>query len=201
MSSWVAAIVDTRERADFWDVARSHHVVPTVTAVPARALIECELDFEASTRLAKALSAKLDTSAVGLFMQTGADGYGVCAFERGKLVRRIDYSRDVGGWLEVSGTPQSWESAFFFDGPVDLDSEKPWPDTIYDLDDTDIARYESARAIGDASNVMDLVHPCSGSIYRVAAALGVDPNQPVGRYRRRRWWQRVFGSRRSSPTR
>ncbi len=194
MSSWVAAIVDTGGRSDFWDVARRHHVSSSVETVPARALIECEGDFEASTRLAEALSAELATSAVGLFMQTGADAYGVRAFDRGKLVRRLDYSRDYGGWLDVSGTPQPWDSAVFFDGPADLAPGTPWPDTIHDdLDDADLARYEAARAIGDASNVMDLVHASGGSIHRVAAALGVDPSQPVARYRRPRWWQRALG--------
>ncbi len=194
MSSWIAAIVDTRGRSDFWDVARRHHVSGSVDTVPARALIECEGDFEASTGLAEALSAALETSAVGLFMQTGADAHGVRAFERGKLVRRLDYSRDSGGWLDVSGTPQPWESVFFFDGPADLADEAPWPDTLDDeLSDADIARYETARAIGDASTVMDLVHASGGSVHRVAAALGVDPSQPVGRYRRPRWWQRLLG--------
>ena len=161
--------------------------------MPARALIECEGDFEASTQLAEALSAELETPAVGLFMQTGADVHGVRAFDSGKLVRRLDYSRDNGGWLHVSGTPQPWESAFFFDGPADDALGTPWPDTIYDdLSDEDIARYEAARAIGDASSVMDLVHASGGSIHRVAAALGVDPSQAVGRYRRPRWWQRAL---------
>ncbi|HEY1550478.1 MAG TPA: hypothetical protein VGG28_21770 [Kofleriaceae bacterium] len=194
MSSWVAAIVDTRGRSDFWDVARSQRVSASADTVPVRALIECAGDFDASTRLAEALSAELETSAVGLLMQTGADVHGVRAFDRGKLVRRIDYSRDSGGWLVVSGAPQPWESVFFFDGPADLARGTPWPDTISDdLSDADIARYETARAIGDASNVMDLVHASGGSIHRVAAALGVDPSQPAGRYRRPRWWQRALG--------
>jgi hypothetical protein len=155
VSSWVAAIVDTRGRSDFWDVARRHHV--------------------------------------GLLMQTSADVHGVRAFDRGKLVRRIDYSGDS-GWLDVSGTPQPWESVFFFDGPADLAPGTTWPDTIWDdLEDADIARYEAARAIGAASDVMDLVHASGGGIHRVAAALGVDPSHPSGRYRRPRWWQRLLG--------
>jgi hypothetical protein len=194
VSSWVATIVDTRGRSDFWDVVRRYNVFASADAVPVRALIECEGDFEASTRLAEALSADLETSAVGLFMQTGADAHGVRAFEGGKLVRHIDYSRDSGGWLDVSGTPQPWESAFFFDGPADLAPETPWPDTIHDdLSDADIARYEAARAMGDASSVMDLVHASGGSIHRVAAWLGVDPRKPDGRNRTSRWWQRIFG--------
>lgn len=201
MGTWVAAIVDTRGRSDFWEVVRAHHVVPSVDTVPARALIDCEIDFEASTRLAKALSAELETFAVGLVMQTTADVHAVRAFECGTLVRRIDYSRDEGGWLDVTGTPQPWESALFFDGPADLAAGTRWPDTLDDdVDDADIARYEAARTLDDASTVMDLVHASGRGIHRVASALGVDPRTPVGRHRRPRWWQRVFGSRRSPRT-
>jgi hypothetical protein len=108
--------------------------------------------------------------------------------------RSIDYSRDSGGWLDVSGAPQAWESVFFFDGPAGVALDAPWPDTLdEDLGDADIARYETARASGDASSVMDLVHASAGSIHRVAAALGVDQSRPAGRYRRPRWWQRADG--------
>ena len=161
--------------------------------MPVRALIDCDVgfDFEGATRLAGALSAELGTFAVGLFMQTVADGYGVRAFDRGTLVRHLDYMGGE-GWLRVDGAPQPWESALFFDGPADLAAEASWPDTIDDdLSEADIARYEAARAIGDARNVMDLVHASAGGIHRVAAALGVDPSQPTGRYRRS-WWQRLL---------
>ena len=167
---------------------------PSADTVPVRALIHCEVgfDFEASTRLAGALSAELGTLAVGLLVQTVSDAYGVRAFDRGTLVRRLDYSGDE-GWLHVEGAAQLWESALFFDGPADLGAGTAWPDTIDDeLSDADLARYEAARAIGDATNVMDLVHASAGGIHRVAAALGVDPSGPAGRYRRPGWWQRLF---------
>ena len=194
MSTWIAAVVDTGGRTDFWDVARRRDVLPIVEAVPPRVLIECEGDFDASTRLAELLSAELQVSAVALVMQTTSDVYGVRAFDRGALVRRLDYSRDFDRWVDVVGERQPWEPAFFFDGPADLAPGARWPDTIYDdISDDDIARYEAARNVGDASGVMDLVHASGGSIHRVAAVLGVDPSQPAGRYRRPSWWRRALG--------
>lgn len=167
-----------------------------INTVPARALIGCDVsDFEASTRLAQALSAELATVAIGLFMQTVSDVYGVRVFESGQLVRRLEYSRDDGGWLEVSGTPHQWESVLFFDGPANRTNDGHWPDTIYDdLEDADIARYEAARQRGDASGVMDLVHATQDGLYRVAEALGVKPDTHEGYYRKPRWWQRFTGA-------
>lgn len=194
MSTWIAAIVDTGGRTDFWTVARRNHVTAVHETVPARALIDCTdtLDFEASTRLAQALSGALGTSAIGLFLQTVSDVYGVRVFERGQIVRRLEYSPDGGGWLTVTGTAQPWESALFFDGPADPTSDTHWPDTIYDdLEDADIARYEAARRRGDASDVMDLVHATHEGIHRVALALGVRPDTHDAHYRKPRWWQRL----------
>ena len=176
-------------------MARRHHVSTAIKSVPARALIGCEDvgDFEASTRLAQALSAELALVAIGFFMQTTSDVYGVRVFDRGQLVRRLEYSRDDGGWLEASGTPQPWESVLFFDGPADRSNEARWPDTIYDdLEDADVARYEAARQRGDASGVMDLVHATQGGLYRVAETLGVKPDTYDAYYRRPRWWQRFI---------
>lgn len=173
-------------------MAQRHHVSAAIDTVPVRALIGCGAsDFEASTRLAQALSAELATVAIGLLLQTVSDAYGVRVFDGGELVRRLDYSRDAGGWLEVSGTPQPWEPALFFDGPADLSNETHWPDTIYDdLEDADLARYEAARQSGDASGVMDLVHASQGGFIRIAEALGVTPDTPDAHYRKPRWWHR-----------
>jgi len=192
VASWIAAIVDTGGRADFWTVVRRHHVFAAIDTVPARALIGFSdlRDFEASTRLAQELSTAVSTTAIGLFMQTVSDVYGLRVFTCGQLVRRIDYSRDEGGWVEVSGTPQSWEPVLFFDGPASPDATR-WPDTIYDdLDDADLTRYEAARQMGDAAPVMDLVHATGGGIHRVVKALGVTPDKDDAQYHRPRWWRR-----------
>jgi len=196
MSTWLATIIDTGGRADFWEVARAHHVSPLGDGIPPQALIDggSGFDVESSMRLAQALSAALGTHAAGLFLQTGADVYGVRAFEHGQLVRRLDYSRDGGGWLRVEGTPQRWESSLLFDGPLSLGADLSWPDTLDDdLGDADLARYEAARSAGDPGAVLDLVHPSGGGIHRVARALGVDPDRPAGRYRRPSLWARMLG--------
>ncbi|CAN5728336.1 hypothetical protein BH11MYX2_BH11MYX2_34820 [soil metagenome] len=194
MGSWVATIVDTAGRADFWDLARAHGITPTSPAVPPRVLVDCDIDFEASTRLAQTLSAQLQAFAVGLIMQTTSDVHGIRAFDRGTLLRRIDYSRDEGGWLDLVGPAQPWESALFFDGPADLSPTTPWPDTLDDdISDEDIARYEAARTLGDASTVMDLVHASGSGIHRVATALGVTPTLPHAHRRKPSFFKRVFG--------
>jgi hypothetical protein len=194
VGSWVATIVDTQNRADFWDVARAHGITPSTTTVPPRALIDCDIDFDASTRLAQTLSAQLQTFAVGLIMQTSSDVHGVRAFDRGTLVRRIDYSRDEGGWRDLVGAPQLWESPLFFDGPLELSGNARWPDVLDDdVTDDDIARYNAALALRDASTVMDLVHATGSGIHRVATALGVTPTEPHARWHRPGFFKRVFG--------
>jgi hypothetical protein len=198
VGSWLVAIVDTGGRADFWAVARRHHVSPATEAVPPRVLIECRdlSDFEASTRLAQALSAELATTAIGLFMQTTADVYGIRVFTNGQLVRQLDDSREDGGWIEQSGTAQPWEPALLFDGPADPADDTHWPDTLDDdLEDADLARYEAARKRGDASGVMDLVHASQGGMFRLAAALGVTPDAPHGHHKKPSFWQRLKGTR------
>lgn len=198
MATWVAAIVDTNGRPDFWAIARRHHVTAAIDTVPVRASIDCEAgDFEASTRLAQALSAELGTVAIGLFMQTAVDAYGLRVFDAGQLVRCLEYTRDDGGWLTVSGTAQPWEPVLLFDGPAELADGGHWPDTLDDdLDDADVARYEAARARGDARDVMDLVHATQHGLLRVARSLGVEPGRPDAQHRRPRWWQRLLGDRR-----
>jgi hypothetical protein len=192
VGSWVATIVDTAGCADFWEIARAHGITPSLTAVPPRALIDCDIEFETSTRLAQALSAQLQTFAVGLIMQTTSDVHGVRAFDRGNVLRRLDYSRDEGGWLEVIGAPQPWESVLFFDGPVELATH--WPDTLDDdISDDDIARYEAARKLGDASTVMDLVHASGSGIHRVATALGVISTEPHAHWHKPGFFKRVLG--------
>ncbi|HEY4059729.1 MAG TPA: hypothetical protein VGM39_24110 [Kofleriaceae bacterium] len=191
MGSWVATIVDTQNRADFWDIARTHGIIASTTVVPPRALIDCDIDFEASTRLAEALSAQLQTLAVGLIMQTAADVHGIRAFDRGTLQRRIDYSRDEGGWRDLVGLPQLWEAALFFDGPADLSH---WPDTLDDdISDEDIERYNAALALRDAASVMDLVHATGSGIHRVATALGVTPTKPDAQWHKPSLLTRIFG--------
>ncbi len=197
MGSWVAAIVETGGRADFWDVARRQDVKPVDEGVPAHVLIECELgwDFTASLRLAETLSRALATSAIGFYGQSSADCYEICGYSSGERVRRLAYSRDEGGWLHVEGTPQPWERAFFFDGKFATSSvAEHWPDMLDDeLSDQDIRRYESARRAGDASAILDLLHPSSlAPLHRVCAHFGLRAEAPTARWKKRSWWARLF---------
>jgi hypothetical protein len=197
MGTWVGALVETQGRPDFWDGARTHGVRPLVPAVPQVALINCEigLDFQASIRLAEALSRDLATMALAFVAQTAADAYELQAFARGVPVRRLAYSRDDGGWLQVEGTPQPWERAFFFDDVSTAGDDGQWPDMICDdLSEEDLARYEDARRAGDATRVMDLLHPSSMEpLLRVCAFFDVTPDSPAGEWKKRSVWSRLRG--------
>ncbi|NUP05400.1 MAG: hypothetical protein HOW73_04995 [Polyangiaceae bacterium] len=197
MATYIAAIVETGGREDFWDIARRHNVEPLAGAnVPTRALITCGTtsDFESSLRLAEALARELDTTSVGFYAQTSSDCYEVRAFERGQNTRRLAYARDQGGWLHVEGTTQAWEACLFFDDKASTDaSSDRWPDTIYDeLSDETIARYEAAKAAGDPASVMDFLHPSIGAIRRMCAFFGVDADTPTAHLRKPSLWSRWF---------
>ncbi|MBI5478576.1 MAG: hypothetical protein HY906_06975 [Deltaproteobacteria bacterium] len=199
MSTWVAAVVETAGRADFWEIARNHGVQATIADVPKYALIECDagFDFQASVRLAEALSRDLGTTSLGFVVQTNADVHELHAFSSGPAVRRLAYSRDSGGWLQVEGTAQPWERAYFFDeaGSTKTDDSGRWPDMLWDdLSDEDLARYEAAKAAGDPATVMDWMHPSSTApMHRVCGFLGIHADRPAGSWRKPSLWSRVFG--------
>lgn len=181
MGTWVGAIIETAGRADFWDIARRHGVEATTRDVPARVLVNCDIgfDFEASVRLAEAMSKSVGAGAIGFVVQTAADVHELHAFVAGTAVRRLGYSRDEGGWLVVEGAPQPWERAYFFD-PEDVEA------VCEDLSDEDRARYEAASRAGDGTSVLDLIHPSSmAPMRRACTALGVRPDRPDGRWRKR----------------
>lgn len=179
MGTWLGCIVETRGRADFWDLARAENVQPKVAEVPAMARIDVVnfWDGEAPFALAEALSKKLGGAAVGFLGQSNSDVYEVRAYQAGSCVRRLAYSRDDDGWLTLEGKQQPWEARFFFAGGDGRDS---WPDMLSDeVDDEALARYRAAREAGDASSVMDLLEPSSlECLYRLAVALGVSGEAP-----------------------
>lgn len=196
MSTWLGCIVETRGRADFWDVARRRGIEPRVATVPARALVSCEIDFEAPLRLAAELSRDLEAFALGFVVQTNADVHRLHAFDRGELVRKLDYSRDGGGWVADDGAKQPWEARYFFDDAPTTEADE-WPDMLHDdLSDDDVARYERARAAGDPRPVMDLFHPSSArAMRRVCQFFGVDADAPVGLWKKPSLWSRLTGAR------
>lgn len=201
MSTWIGTIIETSGRADFWDVARKHGVDGATQETPKYVLVECDVgfDFDASVRLAEAMSRDLGATAIGFVVQTTADVHEVHAFSKGAAVRRLAYSRDSDGWVQVEGTPQPWERAYFFDDAASTTSDDVgrWPDMLSDeLSEEDVARYEAARRHGDASSVMDLMHPSSTApMHRVCVSLDLRPDRALGRWKKRSLLSRLFGRR------
>jgi len=196
MSTWVGTIVATTGTSDFWKVAAKHGVQQAVEGVPPFVLIQCEVgfDFRASIRLAEELSRDLATMAIGFVVQTNSDVHEMHTFMNGKCVRRLGYSRDEGGWIDVDGEAQSWEGAYFFDEGSTADGDS-WPDMLSDeLSDDDIRRYEEAKRIEDASQVLSLLNPSSTApMLRVCDSLGIMADEPSGRWKKRSLWSRLFG--------
>ena len=190
MSTWVGAIIETAGRTDFWDIARKHGVEGVTLEIPTYVLVDCEVgvDFHASVRLAEAMSRDLGATALGFVVQTTADVHEVHAFSKGAAIRRLAYSRDDDGWVQVEGTPQPWERAYFFDDAADM----LWDD----MSEEDVARYEAARRVGEASSVMDLMHPSSTApMIRVCDSFDVPPDRPLGRWKKRSLLSRLFARR------
>ena len=199
MSTWVGTIVETAGRADFWDLARKHGIDGTTKEIPKYVLVECDVggDVHASVRLAEALSRDVGATAIGFVVQTTADVHEIHAFSKGAAIRRLAYSRDNDGWVQVEGTPQPWERAYFFDDAASTASDDAdrWPDMLWDeLSEEDVARYEAARRQGDASSVMDLMHPSSTlPMIRVCESFDVQVDPPLGRWKQRSLLSRLFG--------
>jgi hypothetical protein len=185
-------IVETLGRSDFWDIARKHGVDAATREVPSYVLIDCDVgfDFEVSVRLAEGLSTDLQALAIGFVVQTTADVHQLHAFRNGAAIRRLVYSRDDDGWVQVEGTPQPWERAYFFADVVD----ELGPDMLSDeVSDDDVARYEAARRAGDATAVLDLMHPSSTApVHRLCESLGVRGDRPLGRWKKRSLLSRLF---------
>ena len=183
MSTWVGAIIETTGRSDFWDIAKKHGVIAATQEVPKFVLIDAGAAFQASIPLAEAMSKDLDATAIGFVIQTVVDAHQVHAFKSGVAIRRLDYLRDEGGWFTVEGTPQPWERAYFFDDDMLSDDES----------DEDIRRFNAARATGDPSSVMDLMHPSSTEpMHRVCTTFNVRPDQPHGHWKKRPFFSRLF---------
>jgi hypothetical protein len=196
MGTWVATIVQTTARTDFWELVRGNRVEPITSRVPAFALIDCGAQFGASYRLAETLSRDLMVMTIGFVAQTNADVHELRAFERGTLIRRLAYLRHEGGWVSSEGAKQPWESAYFFDGKVLGGApDGAWPDMLDDeLSDDDLARYNDARDAGDASSILELLHPSSmAPLRRLCSHFQIEPDRPAGRLMPRSFWSRMFG--------
>jgi hypothetical protein len=198
MATWVACIIETKRRPDFWDVVRKHGVRSSADDVPTYVLIDCDsaFDFLASVRLAAVLSSELAAMAIGFVVQTTSDVHIVHAYVNGQAIRRLEYNRDDGGWGLVEGAPQAWERAYFFDDGTTEDGGN-WPDLLADeLSDDDVARYEEAKRAGDPSPVMALLHPSSTApMWRVCKSFGIkDGSEPAGVWKKPSFFSRLFSS-------
>jgi len=65
--------------------------------------------------LASELSRRFNTETIVLEAQTAVDYAAYVHFERGQLRREPKYCRESGGWLTVSGEPETWEHTLFSD--------------------------------------------------------------------------------------
>ena len=195
MATWVACIVETKGRPDFWDTARRMGVRPSTDAVPAYALIDCDcgLDFLASIRLAGDLSRELSTMCIGFVAQTNTDVHVMRTFVNGTAIRRVEYNREGGGWGIVDGEPQPWERVYFFDEERSAGGNN-WPDMLDDeISDEDRARYEEAKRAGDPSAIIGLLHPYSlAPMWRVCEAFGIEEgDRPAGIWKKPSMWSRL----------
>jgi hypothetical protein len=194
VTTWIAAIVETRDLPDFWATASRHGVVPLSQGVPKHVLIDCGagFDFHAPVQLAEALSRDTGGMAIGFLVQTNADVHELHAYQAGALVRRLQYSRDYGGWQAPEGSTQAWERAYFFDDQRTTDGQ--WPSLLDDeATDDDVARYEAAKRDGDASPILDLIRPSSTiPMRRVCAFFGLTPEEPAARWKKPSFWSGLF---------
>jgi hypothetical protein len=196
MSTWVAAIVETRGRPDFWDVARGIGVESTKKDVPPYVVISCDASFDMTAvfTLSKDLSAALATTVIGFVIQTGVDTHFTHVYRDGVLIRRLEYEREGDHWIAVEGTAQPWEPAYFFGKEL---GEEDWPDMLWDeISDADLARYQKARTAGAIGDAIDLIHPSSTApMHRVCERLGIPGGTASGTWSppRKSLWSRFFG--------
>jgi hypothetical protein len=184
MATWMGCIVETTRRADFWEVARQHDVVAVTGDVLPYVLVDCD-DVTRSMSLARDLSHALAAAALGFVAQTNADVHQIHAYASGECVRRLEYSRDEGGWLVVEGTPQAWEPAYFFDPTDDPDDE---------LSESEHALYEHAKRAGDPTPIIRLVRLHSTApLWRVCEHFGIAADTSMGRWTKQSRWSRLFG--------
>jgi hypothetical protein len=183
MGTWVGLLVETQGRADLWEIAARFDIVPAQTTLAAHVLVD-GADYRHVMAQAKDLSEALQSSVLGFVVQTTSDVHQLHAFREGEVVRQLDYDRDEGGWVTAVGKPQDWERAYFFGASGEpTHGNRPLLDD--DASSEDIGRYEAAQAAGDASPILDLMHPSSTEpMLRLCAFFKLDPAAPAARVRR-----------------
>ncbi|WP_394831579.1 hypothetical protein LVJ94_34205 [Pendulispora rubella] len=188
MATWAGAIVETCGQRDFASITAKYGVTVTGDVTP-RLLIEGDLRITRGLGppiFAEALSRDLQGTVIAFFVQTGASVAQIEHWEKGELVRKLEHweAEDRAGWGTQTGTPQVWEASYFFDDGEGTADDARWPSNLRDeLTDDEMARYEHARAMKDASSILDLLSDGSPrSIRRLCLHFGVDPDTPGARY-------------------
>jgi hypothetical protein len=185
MSTWAGAIVETHDRADFAAVAAKYRIAISGDVTPW-ILVEGETNFASlcPPAFAEALSRELQCTVIAFFLQSTASVEEVEHWDNGKLLRKLQYSHDGGGWLTHSGTPQAWEPKYFFADDEGTREGATWPSNLGDeVTDEEIARYERARAANDATAILDLLSGGSArGIHRLCKHFGVRPDAAGARY-------------------
>jgi hypothetical protein len=185
MSTWAGAIVETRGRADFAVIAAKYRIAVT-SAVSPWILVEGEITFAnlCPPIFAEALSRELESTVIAFFVQTTASVEEIEQWENGKLVRKLQYSHDGGGWITHAGAPQAWEPKYFFADEEGTADDAEWPSNLGDeVSDEQVARYDRARAANDAMSILDLLSGGSArGMYRVCEQFGVNPEAAGARY-------------------
>jgi hypothetical protein len=186
MATWIGAIIDGAPPAARRAAAERHRIVLEADDQP-RLLVHAEARLGAlgPPPFARAISEELGCTVVAFAVQTAASVEEIEQWESGRLVRKLQYCADQGGWITREGEPQPWESTYFFADDEGTEDGKPWPSNLGDeISDEDIARYDRARAARDASSIMDLLSGGSTrAIERLCRFFGVDPRRPGGAHR------------------
>jgi hypothetical protein len=181
MATWAGALVKTGGGGDFAAIAVKHRIAIAERVGPWL-LVQADAGLH-PPRLAEDLSRDLQSTVIAFFVQSAASVEQIEHWENGRLLRKLEYSGDGGGWITQDGAPQAWEAAYFFAEDRGTGEGQEWPHNLGDeLGEEDIARYERAKKQGDATSIMDLVSGGSAwPLHRLCAHFGVDPDRPGAR--------------------
>jgi hypothetical protein len=187
MTTWAGALVETRGRGELAALAARHRIaLVDFDAMAPWLLVQVDVNFANLNvpGFAEELSRELHTNVVGFFLQSTASIEQIEHWQDGRLLRKLEYSGDEGGWIRQQGSPQTWESAYFFEEGEGTNEGETWPNNLRDeLTDEELDRYERARDRKDATPIMDLLSGGSPwSIHRLCTHFGVDPDKPGARF-------------------
>ncbi len=182
MSTWCGAFVEVGER-DFAVLAPKYRLT-MLGPQAAWVYIHADVNFASiePPRFAAALSAELKGTVLAFMLQTNASCEVLEHWERGELVRRLVCEDQH--WKSAKGTPQAWESTYFFGPSEETDNDDKWPPTLdRETSEEDKQRYEKAKRANAPSAVLDLLRGGNvDSLHRLAKHWGIDVRAPTARH-------------------